>query len=309
MKRIWTLAALLFIATLAHAQTYSATLSWQPGTGSTDPNAVVSYTPMRSGAAAGPFTVLASVSASPYTDSTVTAGSTYYYEVIATDTAGNVSAPSNVVMGTIPGTAPPPPPAGSTYLRYGTSASYTDPSGNVWNSGTCPGSTNSTSHAITSTTTQPLYQFECYGKTFTLTISGLTAGAGYTLTGKFAELYWGSAGSRVFSVTANGAAWLTAFDIFKDAGGEYIADDKSTTVTASSTGTVTLSFTTTTDNAKIDALSLVPTGSTPPPPLTLGISCSGLTCTLTESNIPSGTKGTVSATVDGATASTTVTIP
>ena len=308
MRNIAALAALLFVATVANAQ-HSATLTWQPGSGSTDPNAIASYTPLRASSSAGPFTALGSATAPPYTDSTVAAGTTYYYEVIATDSMGNVSSPSNIVLATIPGSAPPPPPAGSTYLRYGTSATYTDPSGNVWKSGTCPGSTNSTSHAIANTTTQPLYQFECYGKTFTLTVSGLTAGASYTLTGKFAELYWSSAGARVFSVTANGAAWLTSFDIFKDAGGEYIADDKSTTVTASSSGTVVLSFTTATDNAKIDALSLVPTGAAPPPPVTLGISCSGLTCTLTESNIPSGTTGSVSATVDGATASTTVTVP
>ena len=309
MKRISALIAVSLLACALHAQTHSVSLAWQPGTGSTDPNAVASYTPLRASSSAGPFVALGSVAASPFTDATVAAGATYYYEVTATDTAGGVSAPSNIVMATIPGTPPPPPPAGSTYLRYGTSATYTDAAGNAWKTGTCPGSTNGTSHAITGTTTQPLYQFECYGKTFTLTIGGLTAGASYTLTGKFAEIYWSSPGARVFSVTANGAAWLTSFDIFKDAGGEYIADDKSTTVTASSSGTVVLSFTTATDNAKIDALSLVPTGAAPPPPVTLGISCSGLTCTLTESNIPSGTTGSVSATVDGATASTTVTVP
>lgn len=310
MKRILALTALLLVTAMAHAQAPSVTLVWQPGTGSSDTNPIASYTPMRSAASTGPFTALATVQASPFIDTTVAAGGVYYYEVIATDSVGNVSAPSSIVMATIPGgtvTPPPPPPTSSVFDRYGTTASYTDPSGNVWKSATCPGSTSSTSHAINGTTTQPLYQYECYGKTFTLTISGLTANSAYTLTGKFAEFYWSSAGSRVFSVTENGVAWLTNFDIFASAGGEYIAIDKTATVTATSAGTVVLAFTTTTDNAKIDALSLVPAGP-PPPPQSLGITCAWPQCTFSETNVPAG-NATVTISIGSASANTTVAVP
>lgn len=310
MKKILAatmLFSILSFSANASAQ-HTASLAWTPSVTAD----ITSQQVLRGSAAGGPYTTIVPALGSglvAYIDAMVQPGQTYYYVLTATDPNG-VSGFSNEATAVIPGAPPPPPPPSGVpvFLRYGTSASYTDASGNVWKSGACPGSTASVTHVITKTTTQPLYQFECYGSSWTLKVTGLTPNAPYTLTGKFAETYWTAAGKRVFSVTANGAAWLSGFDIFKDAGGAFIADDKSTSVTADASGAVMLAFTTSADNAKIDALSLAPSGP-PPPPVNLSIACTFPVCTINESNIPSGTSGTVNVTIGGATASAPVVIP
>jgi hypothetical protein len=52
---------------------------------------------------------------------------------------------------------------------------------------------------------------------------GLAPGGTYTVVLHFAELYFTSAGQRVFSVLANGQAVLSDFDIFAAAGAPSIA--------------------------------------------------------------------------------------
>jgi len=124
------------------------------------------------------------------------------------------------------------------------------------------GSTASTTHAITTTgltnpAPQSVYQHNRYGN-FTYTIPGLTAGASYTVRLHFAEEYWTTAGSRIFNVLINGAQVLTNFDIFATAGGEYIGVIEPFTITASSTGTVTIQFVTVKDNAQVNGIEVLP---------------------------------------------------
>src|SRR5262249_2953212 len=64
------------------------------------------------------------------------------------------------------------------------------------------GSTSSTTHAIDTTgvagaAPQAVYQTERYGN-FTYTVPGLTPGASYTVRLHFAEIFWSSAGQRLF---------------------------------------------------------------------------------------------------------------
>ena len=124
------------------------------------------------------------------------------------------------------------------------------------------GSTASTTHAITTTgltnpAPQSVYQHNRYGN-FTYTIPGLTAGASYTVRLHFAEEYWTTAGSRIFNVLINGTQVLTNFDIFATAGGEYIGVIEPFTITASSTGTVTIQFVTVKDNAQVNGIEVQP---------------------------------------------------
>ena len=297
------------LAATVNTLTPAANLTWTPST-----STVVSQTVSRGTASGGPYTQISgalATTAATYQDALVVAGKTYYYVVEATNASGTVSANSNQAVAAFPATTGTAPPATtSVFARFGNTSSYTDPSGNVWQPATCPGSTYNNSHAVTGTTTQALYQSECYGKTFSIKVAGLTAGASYSLRLLLDESYWTSAGGRVFSVTANTAPWITNLDIFKEVG-EFAADDKTTTVTADATGAVTLAFTSSADNATLNALSLIPTGvAPPPPPATLTISCTTWpTCTLTQSSIPVNTIGTVSVTIDGITASATVVAP
>jgi hypothetical protein len=80
--------------------THSATLSWAP---STTPD-VVGYLVERADQSGGPYTPLtaAPIAAANYTDSTVVAGQTYFYVVVAVDVTGQMSPPSNEASVTIP---------------------------------------------------------------------------------------------------------------------------------------------------------------------------------------------------------------
>jgi fibronectin type 3 domain-containing protein len=84
---------------------HSASLSWTaPTTG--DP--ATSYVISRATVQAGPFTTVGTSTTTTYVDSTVTAGTTYYYEVEAVNSAGE-SGPSNEVTAVIPVSLPAAP--------------------------------------------------------------------------------------------------------------------------------------------------------------------------------------------------------
>ncbi len=84
------------VATPAH----SATLSWNASTTSD----VVGYLVERADQSGGPYTSLTPTPlvATTFTDSTVVAGHTYFYVVVAVDVTGQTSAPSNEASVTIP---------------------------------------------------------------------------------------------------------------------------------------------------------------------------------------------------------------
>lgn len=79
----------------------------------------------------------------------------------------------------------------------------------------------------------------------------------YTLKLHFAEVFFTAAGKRVFNVTAEGQAILTAFDIFKEAGGGNRAVMKSFSITVSD-GSLDIGFAPTVDNAQINAIEVIP---------------------------------------------------
>ena len=98
------IAAGLFAAALA-AQTHSATITWPPNT-TGDP--VTTYNVLRGTTSGGESsTPLAAVAASTcttvctYVDTTVVGGSTYFYEISATN-SGGTSAPGGETSTTIP---------------------------------------------------------------------------------------------------------------------------------------------------------------------------------------------------------------
>jgi hypothetical protein len=76
---------------------------------------------------------------------------------------------------------------------------------------------------------------------------------------KFSEDYWTAAGKRIFNVILNGTTVLSNFDIFADAGGEYIADDKTFNTIVNSAGQIVIQFQNgSADYAKVDAVELAP---------------------------------------------------
>jgi len=136
---------------------------------------------------------------------------------------------------------------------------YTDSLGQAWVADTSytGGSVYTTTSTITNTADPTLYKTSRYGSSFKYAI---TAPAGsYSVTLKFAELYWTSAGKRVFNVAINGTNVLSNFDIFAAAGASLKAVDKTFTVT--STGTITIQFSTgTVGNPLVNAIQVVAAG-------------------------------------------------
>lgn len=141
---------------------------------------------------------------------------------------------------------------------------YTDSSRNVWSADANyqGGSTYATPQSISNTSDPALYQTERYGS---MAYNFSVPNGNYTVTLKFAELYWNAAGDRVFNVSINNQEVLSKFDIFNSAGGQYKAIDKSFPVTVSG-GAINIAFSSVVDSAKVDAIQIFPLSSTTPPP-------------------------------------------
>ena len=108
------------------------------------------------------------------------------------------------------------------------------------------GSTSSTANVITTSgvtnpAPQAVYQ-TCRAGTFSYTLSGLTAGASYTVQLDFADAWDSAAGQRQFNVSINGSQVLTNFDIIAVAGGANKAVAKTFTATANGSGQITVAF-------------------------------------------------------------------
>lgn len=120
--------------------------------------------------------------------------------------------------------------------------SHIDPLGVAWSADTGydQGSTYSAATPPTGTLTPYLYQSEHFNRgpfQYKFNVPNGT----YTVTLKFAEIYYTQAGQRIFNVAINGAPVLTSFDIVTAAGGANKALDRSFPVTVTN-GTVTILF-------------------------------------------------------------------
>lgn len=118
-----------------------------------------------------------------------------------------------------------------------------------------------TSHAIDTSQVpnpapQKIYQTGRFGSNFSYAFTGLTPGVAYTIRLHFAEYVYSSIEKRVFDVAINGEHVLAHFDIYKAASGKNKAIVREFSATASSSGTVSVNFTSTTDHAIIQGIEL-----------------------------------------------------
>nr|MDA8155442.1 malectin [Actinomycetota bacterium] len=167
---------------------------------------------------------------------------------------GNIASNHNVPASTIAAAANTSP-AG---INSG-GGQYTSQSGVVYqaDTGYSGGAPASTTANITGTNDPALYQTERYGKTFSYNIP--LANGNYSVTLKFAEIYWNSSGQRVFNVSIQGTQVITNLDIYALAGKNAAYD---VTFPASVTnGVLNIGFTTVVDNAKISAIEITPAAS------------------------------------------------
>ena len=111
------------------------------------------------------------------------------------------------------------------------------------------GSTSSTSAGIAGTEDSPLYQTERYGN-FSYSIP--VTNGNYQVLLRFAEIYWSSAGSRVFDVWMEGTKVISNLDIFARVG-KNRAYDVSLPVTVTD-GKLDIRFQATKDYGKVSAI-------------------------------------------------------
>jgi hypothetical protein len=142
---------------------------------------------------------------------------------------------------------------GAVRVNAGGSA-YTDSQSQVWlaDTGFLQGSSYSTTAAITGTNDPALYQTEHYS-TGNLTYQTSVPNGSYTVTLKFAELYWASSGQRVFNVQLNGTQVATNVDVFAAAGGMNKAYDVSYPVTVNG-GQITITLVAVTGFPAVNAI-------------------------------------------------------
>jgi beta-glucanase (GH16 family) len=207
------------------------------------------YRSTTSGFTPGSGNLIASGVTSPsYSNTGLTASTTYYYLVEAIDSFGTSQA-SNQASATTQ-----PSGSGGDFIAInfegpaisnsgGGDASFSadeDYSGG--------GKATPTTHSISTTAAganaapMAVYQTQRDG-VFTYTIPGMVAGSQHTVLLHFAEIYFNAAGQRQYNVAVNGTRVLTNFDQYATAGGKYIAVVKAFTTTANSSGQVVVSFT------------------------------------------------------------------
>lgn len=243
-------------------------LSW--GASTAGSACTVSYSIYRSNTAGfTPSTAnqVATTSGTTYSDTGVTAASTYYYVVEANDAAG-ASAASNTATASTPVstcTTNCSSPDAIAISAGGPAAGYFA-ADEDFNGGT-PSGTNDTINinGVTNPAPQSVYQNLRFGN-FTYTLPGLTAGANYVVRLHFDEFYWTQAGQRVFNVSINGTQVLTNFDIFAAAGGKDVAIAEQFAATANAQGQIVLQFAAVKDNASVNGIEIQAATATNTPP-------------------------------------------
>jgi hypothetical protein len=122
------------------------------------------------------------------------------------------------------------------------------------------GATSSTTHAINTSNwltspvpAQSVLQTNRHGQ-MTYRLGGFSPGASRTVTLYFVEHFWTAPGKRLFDVIIDGKQVLTSFDVFADAGGEFIAVQHTFTTTANASGQVVVQFVTGVDNPIVNGI-------------------------------------------------------
>lgn len=149
---------------------------------------------------------------------------------------------------------PPNPPQAANNIAFAVWAGgwqHQDPSGIVYLADTdySGGFTTSSMTPITGTSDSTLYQNQLEGS-FSYAIP--LANGNYTVTLKFAETYWTTAGQRIFNVSMQGNRVISNLDIYAMAGANT-AYDVPVPVTITN-GTLNINFTPVSDNACVSAI-------------------------------------------------------
>lgn len=149
----------------------------------------------------------------------------------------------------------------TTFAVNSGGAQYASPQGVTYlaDSRYSGGNVGTTASTISGTTEGALYKSERYGN-FSYNIP--VANGSYSVTLKFAEIYFAAPGKRVFSVTVNGQTVISDLDIFAKVG-KNVAYDVVIPVNVTN-GAISISFTSKVNNAKVNAIRIAPAAAATP---------------------------------------------
>ena len=167
----------------------------------------------------------------------------------------------------LPGGTQTPGNGSFTAIRVNAGGSaYTDRLGQVWSpdSGFSAGSAYSVTAPISGTSEPTLYQCQRYAGT--LQYQFPVPSGKYNVKLKFAEIYFGSPGQRVFHIVLNGTTVQQDFDPIVAAGAPFTAVDRTFSISAS--GQVLIQLVSVKDNPILNAIEITPAGS----PVTVAVS-------------------------------------
>jgi Malectin domain len=187
-------------------------------------------------------TPIATVTSPSYTDTSVTNGTLYFYEVAAANSVGTSGDTDQITM--------TPMASGGTSGAVSISCGGSAAGAFVADTDFGSGATSSTTHSINTSNwltspvpAQSVLQTNRHGQ-MTYRMAGFAPGSSRNVTLYFVEHFFSAAGKRTFDVIINGNRVLSGFDVFADAGGQYIAVQRTFKTTASSSGQVVVQFVT-----------------------------------------------------------------
>jgi hypothetical protein len=228
-------------------------VNWSASTGG--PSCTVSYNVYRSttsGFTPSSTNLIASgLTATSYTNTGLTASSTYYYVLEAVDAYGNSAASAQLEASTTAAASAATEivaiNSGGPAVSNATGGDASFVADEFYNAGGTSNTTNAVATAgVANAAPEAVYQSERNGQ-FTYTVPGLAPNASYTVLLHFAETYFTTAGARVFNVAINGTPVLNNFDIYAQAGGNTALVEPFT-ATANQQGQIMIAYTNGTAN-------------------------------------------------------------
>ena len=189
--------------------------------------------------------IASGVTSTSYSNTGLSASTTYYYVVEAVDSVGNSAASLQAHAATQPTSSETEVVAinsgGPAVSNSGGGDASFVADEDYANGGTAVTTNTISTAGVTNAAPAAVYQSERAG-VFTYTIPGLSAATQYSVLLHFAEFYWTAAGSRVFNVAINGTSVLSNFDIYALAGANKALVEQFT-ATANSSGQIVIAYT------------------------------------------------------------------